>query len=570
MEETEQFLDDLFASKHPEHYIQLWTLQNKQTHCFASIDNAVQFCSKNHDEYDIYVGVGLAPEKIDKNSRCKSSDIIGIPGFWLDVDIEHEAHDSDKTYPPDVATAKQLVEETKVKPTYYIDSGHGLHVWWLFGDVEFLTSDNRQYVQDLSKAWTQTHLANFGEKGYDIDATFDLARLMRIPGTTNHKQEDDPKSVEILEHNAYSYDVDDIENNCIVDVQDMKTDVDEYDGEDFEIRKDASPPWEKWRTVCDIHTKAKQAFDHQLDKPSLSEYDMVLANIAAMFNWTDQEIVDLLVAHRKEHSNNPDDWNLDRPDYYRRTIGKARKHSEEDKERFAGEKIAEGEDGEKDYEFDEGMSKKDKLQMLTTAYDMEIDEVIKYPGEEPQYSIRSNGSEFFIGTVDNIDSQTQFRRKMINASGKVIKDPETGQPFKKDKWLNITQCFYSAATVKEMGEEVTTEGKVHEWLRDYLNSKPLPSKEDVENDEVGDWYDWKKNATRGYPVVRGDGYYINLNDFKNYLKNKFSERLSTQQLASYIRMYGATKKTLHFKYDGPDGNQEYWRRVWELPEEEYV
>ena len=69
--------------------------------------------------------------------------------------------------------------------------------------------------------------------------------------------------------------------------------------------------------------KAKASWDRKrsdLQDQSASAYDMSLAMYAAQANWTDQEIVDLLIASRRKHG---DDLKL-RLDYFERTLAKVR------------------------------------------------------------------------------------------------------------------------------------------------------------------------------------------------------------------------------------------------------
>ena len=58
-----------------------------------------------------------------------------------------------------------------------------------------------------------------------------------------------------------------------------------------------------------------------LPDSSASGYDQSLANFAANAGWSDQEIVNLLIAHRRTFG---DDLNLNNPQKYQRTIATAR------------------------------------------------------------------------------------------------------------------------------------------------------------------------------------------------------------------------------------------------------
>jgi len=89
----------------------------------------------------------------------------------------------------------------------------------------------------------------------------------------------------------------------------------------------AVPPKLKFGLLAEIDRKFVTSWNHQrpdLTDQSPSAFDLSLAVFAAIIGWSDQEIVNLLIAHRRRHGA---DLKL-RPDYYRMTIRKARIASE--------------------------------------------------------------------------------------------------------------------------------------------------------------------------------------------------------------------------------------------------
>src|SRR5258707_11462135 len=57
--EAAVFLEGLFAAKPDDLFILLWTLHDKQSHWFQSVERAIQF-AESIGERDLYVGVGLS------------------------------------------------------------------------------------------------------------------------------------------------------------------------------------------------------------------------------------------------------------------------------------------------------------------------------------------------------------------------------------------------------------------------------------------------------------------------------------------------------------------------------
>jgi hypothetical protein len=89
------------------------------------------------------------------------------------------------------------------------------------------------------------------------------------------------------------------------------------------LHQDAEPPPVKWRLLCEAEPRALASFNHTSPTPdgSASSYDMALANYAARAGWTDQEIADLIIAHRRAHEAKP---KADLQGYLARTIAEAR------------------------------------------------------------------------------------------------------------------------------------------------------------------------------------------------------------------------------------------------------
>src|SRR5690606_4138209 len=90
----------------------------------------------------------------------------------------------------------------------------------------------------------------------------------------------------------------------------------------FDLSPSAEPPAEKFMRLCEIDSGFKGAWEHSrtdLQDQSASSYDLSLATKALAASWTGQEVVNLLIAHRRRHNA---DLKL-RKDYYERTLNLA-------------------------------------------------------------------------------------------------------------------------------------------------------------------------------------------------------------------------------------------------------
>ena len=259
--------------------------------------------------------------KIEGAERLPSS----IVGLWADVDVLDGVHKK-QNLPPTVDDARAVLFPD-VPPTLLLHSGGGIQAWWLFKEPwELTTPDEVQRAGMLATRWIRAIRARAAVKGWDIDSVGDLTRVLRIPGTSNCKIAGQPRPVELIEINDNRYnrgDLDDYMDMIGADRVSPAVAVRKTSGEKLQYSTDAEPPAMKFLATCDADSKFRAAWEHtrkDLLDQSPSAYDMALANTAVLGGWSDQEIVNLLIAHRRRYNA---DLKL-RDSYYAKTIAKAR------------------------------------------------------------------------------------------------------------------------------------------------------------------------------------------------------------------------------------------------------
>lgn len=221
MGQISQFVETVF-NRTVDGVIAIWTKQDRQTQFFTrSQEKEMQaYIARKYQTHDTYYGVGLLSPGLTVG-RGKVEDVVAIPGVWLDIDIAHEAHKA-SNYPKTVEEALDIIKEFPLPPTIVVFSGYGLHVYWLFKEPWVLeTPEERQVAQQCSADFQKTMQSIFKRKGYKIDNTSDLARVLRVPGTLNHKM-DTAVEVEILELDGTKrYNVSDIEQYAVSESNDV-------------------------------------------------------------------------------------------------------------------------------------------------------------------------------------------------------------------------------------------------------------------------------------------------------------------------------------------------------------
>lgn len=120
---------------------------------------------------DVYFGCGLH-RTIPDTGRGGADSVGWVPGMWVDLDAKEGRTKDD---------CLELVDQLEVQPSLVVDSGRGLHLYWLAKDG----------LVDVDVG-TGAALVRWGrgvarELGVELDPVWDLARVLRVPGTTNTK-----------------------------------------------------------------------------------------------------------------------------------------------------------------------------------------------------------------------------------------------------------------------------------------------------------------------------------------------------------------------------------------------
>lgn len=209
----EDYYRILFGPDFPG-FISIWEKQSKTTKFFntSEIAKMIRYIKSIQEKCDVYVGCGLRADK-HIAGRGKSEAIIAIPGLWLDIDLLDPVAHKAKHLPATNQAAYKILKRFPLPPTIVNWSGYGLHLYWLFKNLwVFQNEDERNEARDLSKRFQDTIIAIFKDEGYQLDYTADLARVLRAPGTLNHKK--DPavpvKILRIKDEQTRRYTIDEI------------------------------------------------------------------------------------------------------------------------------------------------------------------------------------------------------------------------------------------------------------------------------------------------------------------------------------------------------------------------
>ena len=170
---------------------------------FSKIEETNQAIQKFLGERrDVYFA--LATFKDPKAPKPRAQDNVQlIKSLWVDIDCGEDKAKTNKGYATKEEAIEALavfLEETKLPDPIIVDSGGGVHVYWPFSRA--LSREEWQSLADgLKELCFQKRLL------IDEACTADAARILRVPGTYNFKEED-PRPVRLLAIIEQPYDPD--------------------------------------------------------------------------------------------------------------------------------------------------------------------------------------------------------------------------------------------------------------------------------------------------------------------------------------------------------------------------
>lgn len=179
-----RFFERMFDSADPDHLIAISAFGNgaSQHRFIASREfdvGANWVLEQSAGGANVYARLSTIKKLPSAGKRGDDSYTATVPGVWLDVDVGKPGH------PTELSTAFQLIRElVPFWPTLIVCSGGGLHPYWLFNKP--MEPDE---ARPLIERWGQSMTARFAYYGFNLDQVFDLPRLMRVPGSHNHKAE---------------------------------------------------------------------------------------------------------------------------------------------------------------------------------------------------------------------------------------------------------------------------------------------------------------------------------------------------------------------------------------------
>lgn len=540
--EEKKFLTTVFSDIPKGILFYLWEKHptKKITSWFSKVDDAVSVIRKCNG-HDIYVGCGLMDKSGKPYQRCKAHEVVGIPGLWLDVDIMDPAHKK-ANLPEDFRQVETIVGRFPFRPSIVVHSGHGYQFWWLFEKPWMFNGDeDRDAAALLSQRFTRSMRDSARIDGFDLDMTFDLSRVFRIPGTMNCKREPFVK-ISIMDMTNSRIRVEDVQKWKFDEAPQPdepvvpRVSISPHSSVPFRLNSQANPPQNKLDVLLEVEPRFKLSWDKNrkdFKDDSPSSYDYSLATFAIQAEWTFQEVVDLIIAFRRRHGL---DLKL-REDYYYRTIMNATQTSKKLQSIDTVEEITARLHTAKN------MNKQEAAPLIRNAVSeligVNVSRIIKYRLNPPEYRLETPKGCINLGAIQNLIEQNLLRRKVADATGHLM------SPIEKNKWPKVAQALLDACDDEDAGEENTDRGTVRNWITLYLqHHSPM--------------YDKNQAFIANKPFFMGDKFYFFGIELRQFLGIYCRELITARNMGMLLKQYGFQSESMHFEKDSKYVNRTVW------------
>lgn len=498
-------LTAIFQNKPATDNILVWTLPGKRSEWYTAVED---IRPEHFDGNDTYFGLGTSAQARGSKARCPAAEVTGIGAIWLDVDIAGEAHRKGNLPPSEEQALAILSEAIPPPPSYIVHSGHGLQCYWLLHNWLPITDENRATVQATLRYHNTRWREACAARGLDADSVCDLARVMRMPGTTNYKIPTDPRTVTCQDiESPYYYGLDDF---APPEKPEAKP----------KTKKQAQAPAldpDKLDAFLENDPRARNAWDMKrpdLKDGSPSSLMMSLGRLAHLAGWTDAEVQSLMLQFRLQHG-------LDSKDH---TIPLTLHTIKSTPSGF----------GPAD------TTPPANIEEIAQKIGVPIEALIRFDSTPPTYAADiTDHSRLYFGQIDNLTDQRKFRNAIAAATG--LWPPKQ----KPVAWDTTIRYLLTLVTHQSLGAESTDAGQCREWLETYLSSVTVH-----ENQPDG--------LTAQEPWTVGAKTILTAAAFRNWIAIHTQERIAIKQLSLMLKSIGAEPSSVVTQTGGK-------RNTWILP-----
>lgn len=141
-------------------------------------------------DWEVYFSTCPARARGGTRTRIKAENVLYVPAFFVDFDTQLDPAKRGEALPLDIAEAVGALDALPCPPTLIVFSGHGAQALWILSEPWRLdTPGDVKDCQTLMECFAHAVETATGYTDLDTGAS-EPARVLRVPGTHNHKYGD--------------------------------------------------------------------------------------------------------------------------------------------------------------------------------------------------------------------------------------------------------------------------------------------------------------------------------------------------------------------------------------------
>ena len=161
-----------------------------------SIDDAMKVVAALMATTQSNIYFCLSRQRLNAGKRSRVN-ALAVQALWFDIDVDPKDSNKYSTLAEAIAAVLRFCQATSIPyPSWSVGSGGGLHTYWL-SDRPFTVEEWQPYADALKITAKNANLK------IDAGLTGDVARVLRVPGTTNWNY-DPPRKVLLLDQYSTS------------------------------------------------------------------------------------------------------------------------------------------------------------------------------------------------------------------------------------------------------------------------------------------------------------------------------------------------------------------------------
>ena len=579
------FFEKIFNGIPGNHYLTLWTQEDKRTTWCPSLHSFLEKVEELIlEDQNLFFGLCSTTKKGSPYNRITSKNAEGLGFIHVDIDYGKEGHKG-KSLPPDENKAIEI-SQSIIPASIIVHSGHGIHAYYLLDEYQ---KKDLNHVAKVQKDF-QNALNYFSE--YEVDMTHDLARILRVPGSQNLKDPNNPKPCEVLIDNSHiRYSLTDLEkeikafkkkNSIQGDLfenkkNNLKETLEKFEEEQtqngiecenleginifynrslskqekYKIINNRVELSEDRRIDPEIFLNLKDIYDPDFEalfrhtKPladsSNSSYDMALANMMVDAEISEQDICDILLAHRKRYKC---DLKLDHPTYYGRTIYKAYVWNEAKKspkqQRQLAKKNSNGKT-EEEKETEKEHQRDIFRDNILSTIGVRIEKIIKYVQDpkdlyEVQLDNALNLPDIRVSSYEKIfGSKLGFVRTFTEALFGTDYLEDFNENISKQQWRNLKSWLSQLVEIVHTDDASHYSGQIKLALKHLINNKKIQKDPTLFENNPGEL------------LIHDDHLTFDAIEAYKIFKDSFSAAYSMGEFKTYLMKIGGRSIAMDIK-----------------------